>query len=325
MRRREFIAGAGGAAILWPALARAQRDAVPIVGVARSSAAEGFDNLVVAIREGLKERGFVDGENVRLETRWAGDDAARIPQVFRELLDLRASVIVANNVAIMSGRTVIGTTPVVFVSGNDPVKGGIVTNLSRPGGTMTGVSFYAVPLSAKRLGLLADLVPGAASIAVLVDPSFAPSADELAALEAAAPKLGRKLAVFKATNAQETEEAFAAIAQSGAGGLHVGNGPFFNGHRLRILALAAERKIPASYWLRSFTDAGGLMSYGASQVDAYRRAGVYAARILRGEKPGDLPVELPTRFELLINLKTAKELGITVPNAFTLLADEVIE
>lgn len=325
MRRREFIAGLGGSAVGWPLVAHAQRDALPLVGFVRITSAAGFEDLVSAVRLGLKDTGFIDGQNMRIEARWADGNVERILPIMREFVGLRAAAIVGNSTAIAAGRAAVGDTPVVFVAGDDPVKAGHVVSLNRPGGTLTGVSFYDVPLAGKRLGLLLDLVPASASIAVLVDPVFAPFQEELISLEAAAQPIKRQLTIFRATNETEIEAAFAAIAKSGAGGVHVGSGPMFNTHRRKIVALAAQHKLPASYSLRGFADVGGLMSYGASQVDAYRRAGIYVGRILKGEKPGQLPVELPAKFELVLNLKTAKSLGLTVPNSFALLADEVIE
>jgi putative tryptophan/tyrosine transport system substrate-binding protein len=322
--RRAVIALAGGAAA-WPVATRAQRDAVPLVGFVRITSAEGFEDLLSAVRLGLKDTGFVDGQNVQVEARWADGRIERIPSIIREFVSLRAAAIVGNSTATAAGRTAAGDTPIVFVAGDDPVKAGHVASLNRPGGTITGVSFYDVPLAGKRLGLLLDLVPASASIAVLVDPVFAPFEEELTSLEAAALPIKRQLTIFRAANEAEIEAAFTAIAKSGAGGVHVGSGPTFNTHRKKIVTLAAQHKLPASYSLRGFADFGGLMSYGASQLDAYRRAGVYTGRILKGEKPGQLPVELPTKFELVLNLKTAKSLGLTVPNSFALLADEVIE
>ena len=325
MRRRELITLLGGGAAAWPLAARAQRDALPLIGFVRITSAAGFEDLVSAVRLGLKDAGFVDGENVRVETRWADGHIDRIPPIMREFVSLRAVAIVGNSTATAAGKVAAGNTPIIFVAGADPVKSGIVTNLSRPGGTITGVSFYDVPLAGKRLGLLLDLVPAATGIAILVDPSFGPFQEELTGLEAAARPINRQLTIFRAVNESEIEAAFTAISRSGAGGVHIGSGPMFNTHRQKIVALAAQHKIPASYSLRGFADIGGLMSYGASQVDAYRRAGIYAGRILRGEKPGQLPIELPSKFELILNLKTAKFLGLRVPNSFALLADEVIE
>lgn len=324
MKRRAFLGVLGGAAT-WPVVARAQRDAVPLVGFVRITSAAGFEDLVSAVRLGLKDTGFVDGQNVQVEARWADGRMERIPSIMREFVSLRAAAIVGNSTATAAGKTAAGDTPIVFVAGDDPVKAGHVASLNRPGGTVTGVSFYDVPLAGKRLGLLLDLVPASASIAVLVDPVFAPFEEELTSLEAAARPIKRQLTIFRAANEAEIEAAFTAMAKSGAGGVHIGSGPMFNTHRKKIVTLAAQHKLPASYSLRGFADIGGLMSYGASQLDAYRRAGVYVGRILKGEKPGQLPVELPTKFELVLNLKTAKSLGLTVPNAFALLADEVIE
>jgi putative tryptophan/tyrosine transport system substrate-binding protein len=222
----------------------------------------GFEFSVhTAVRLGLKDAGFVDGQNMRVEARWADGHFERILPIMREFVSLRAAAIVGNSTAIAAGRATVGDTPVIFVAGDDPVKAGHVASLNRPGGTLTGVSFYDVPLAGKRLGLLLDLVPASASIAVLVDPDFAPFEEELTSLEAAARPIKRQLTIFRATNEREIEAAFTAIAKSGAGGVHVGSGPMFNTHRQKIVRLAAQHKLPASYSLRGFADVGGLMSY----------------------------------------------------------------
>ena len=262
MRRRKFIASLGSATIGWPLVVHAQRDALPLVGFVRITSAAGFEDLVLAVRLGLKDTGFVDGQNVRVEARWADGDFERIPPIMREFVSLRAAAIVGNSTGVAAGRAAAGDTPLIFVAGDDPVKAGLVASLNRPGGTLTGVSFYDIPLAGKRLRLLLDLVPASASIAVLLDPVFAPL--ELTSLEEAAQSVKRQLTIVRAANENEIEAAFAAIAKSGAGGVHVGSGPMFNTHRKKIVTLAAQHKLPASYSLRGFADVGGLMSYGAS-------------------------------------------------------------
>jgi putative ABC transport system substrate-binding protein len=248
-----------------------------------------------------------------------------LPKLVAELVNLRVAAIVTSIDAARAAKEATANVPIIFVTGADPVAAGLVSSINRPGGNMTGVSFYAVPITGKRLDLLRQLVPKAEIIAVLQDPNFAVHESETREIETAARNLGQKIITFEAGNEQEIDAAFSAIAKSGAGALFIGTGPFFNSRRSQLVGLAALHAIPASYVLSEVVEAGGLMSYGASQTDAYRRAGIYAARILNGEKPGDLPVELPDKYELLINLKTAKALGLTVPPTLIARADKVIE
>jgi putative ABC transport system substrate-binding protein len=242
-----------------------------------------------------------------------------------DLIRRQAAVIVGHGQPALIAKAATTTTPIVFVVGDDPVKVGLVANLNRPGGNVTGVTFIATDATTKRLGLLHELVPQAAVIAVLLDPNLPDTDGELRSVEAAGKTLGRRVLVVKAAAVHELDAAFATIAQASAGALHVGSGPFFTSQRQRLVVLSARHGLPSSYPDREYVAAGGLLSYGSNQADAYRRAGIYVARILRGEKPGDLPVEQPTRFELVINLGTAKTLGLTVPNSMQLLADEVID
>jgi putative ABC transport system substrate-binding protein len=242
-----------------------------------------------------------------------------------DLIRRQATVIVGHGQPTLIAKAATTTTPIVFVSGDDPVRVGLVANLNRPGGNVTGVTFIATDATTKRLGLLHELVPQAAVIAVLLDPNLPDTDGELRSVEAAGKTLGRRVLVVKAAAVHELDAAFATIAQASAGALHVGSGPFFTSQRQRLVVLSARHGLPSSYPDREYVAAGGLLSYGSNQADAYRRAGIYVARILRGEKPGDLPVEQPTRFELVINLGTAKTLGLTVPNSMQLLADEVID
>jgi putative ABC transport system substrate-binding protein len=323
--RRQFIALIGGAAAAWPLAARAQQPAMPVIGFIRNSTEAGFSHLIAAFRQGLNETGYVEGRNVMIEFRWADNEPERLPALAADLVNRQVAVIVANYgsmAAVMAATKVI---PIVFSSGDDPLTSGLVPNLNRPGGNITGVSFFDIPLSGKRLGLLHELLPKAAHIALLLDPKFVAVDAELRELDTAARALGRQIFVVKAASETEIDAAFSTITQSGAGALLVGAGPFFIRRRRQLVELAARLAIPATYVQREFVLDGGLMSYGASQTDAYRRAGKFVSRILKGEKPGDMPVELPTRFEFVINLKTVKSLGLTVPPGVLAIADEVIE
>jgi putative ABC transport system substrate-binding protein len=324
MRRRQVIKLLGGAAAAWPLAARAQQPAMPVIGFLRPSRADESGHLFAALRQGLRESGY-PSDKITIEARWADDRAERLPDLASELVNLQVSAIVGSVDAALAAKKATTTIPIIFVTGVDPEAVGLVSNISRPGGNVTGISFYAVPVTGKRLALLRELVPTAEVIAVLQDPNFSVLSAENREIEAAVRTLGQKIITFKAGSEQEIDAAFSVIAKSGAGALFVGAGPFFNSRRNQLVGLAAIHAIPASYGLNEVVAAGGLMSYGASQTDAYRRAGIYVARILKGEKPGDLPVELPTKYELAINLKTAKALGLTVPPALLARVDEVIE
>ena len=324
MKRREFIALAGCTAAGWPLAARAQQLALPVVGFLRPSRAEEFGHLVAAVRQGLRESGYTN-DKVVIETRWANGQTERLPKLAAELVALKVAAIVASLDATLAAKKATETIPIIFVTGVDPVAAGLVSSINRPGGNMTGVSFYDVPVTGKRLELLRQMVPTAELIAVLQDPTFAVHQTETSLIETAAHNLGQKIVTFEAGSEQEIDVAFSAIAKSGAGALFIGAGQFLNSRRNQLVGLAALHAIPASYVLSGAVEAGGLMSYGASQTDAYRRAGIYAARVINGEKPGDLPVELPDKYELSINLKTAKALGLTVPPTLIARADKVIE
>jgi putative ABC transport system substrate-binding protein len=325
MRRREFISLLGGAAVVWPPGARAQQPAMPIVGFLRVTSAEDSRHLVAAFRQGLKESGFIEGQNVIIEYRWADGQNDRLPMLAADLVRRRVAVIVGHSIAVQAAKTATTTTPIIFVVGSDPVRTGLVTSLNHPGGNVTGVTFTTVEITAKRLGQLHDLVPKAELIGVLLDPNL-PEVDlELRDVEVAAQSIGRRVLVVKVASLGEFSGAFARMVQAGVGALLVGGGPLFTSQRHRLAILSARHVIPSSYTDREFVVAGGLMSYGPSQTDAYRRAGGYAGRILKGEKAGNLPVEQPTKFALVINLGTATALGITVPSAMQLIADEVIE
>jgi putative ABC transport system substrate-binding protein len=323
MKRREFITLLGGAAT-WPLVARAQQPTVPVIGFLRPTKAEQSGHLVAAVRQGLRESGY-PADKVSIEARWADGRAERLPKLAAELVALQVAAIVGNIDAAFAAKAATTSIPIVFVIGADPVAAGLVSSINRPGGNVTGVSFYDIPITGKRLAVLRELIPNAEIIAVLQDPNSPNLEAETREIEAAARSLGQKIATVKAGSEQEIDVAFSTIAKSGAGALLVGAGPFFNGRRNQLIGLAALHAIPASYVVGEMVEAGGLVSYGASQTDAYRRAGVYVARILKGEKPGDLPVELPTKYELAINLKTAKALGLAISPSVLARADEVIE
>jgi ABC-type uncharacterized transport system substrate-binding protein len=324
MRRREFLGVLGGAAA-WPAAAQAQQPAMPVIGFFRSGEAKGGAPLQAAFLRGLKDAGFVEGRNVSIEYRWTDDRPERLPELAGELIGRRVAVIVANPPAALAAKAASATVPVVFVTGADPVSAGLVTSMNRPGGNVTGIVFTVGDLTGKRLGLLRDLVPSASVMGALVDPNAPASGQVLRGVEEAGRALGVRIEIAEVSSPPELEAVFATIVRARAGGLLVSGGGFFLGQMDRIVALAARHRLPATYSLRSFVEAGGLMSYGPSQLDAYHRAGHYVARILKGDKPADLPVEQATKFELVINLKTANALGVAVPTSMQLLADEVIE
>lgn len=323
MRRRGFIVLLGSVAA-WPIGARAQQ--LPtVIGFLRPTKAEESGHLVAAVREGLRESGYPP-EKIVIDARWGNGREEQLPKLAQELVAIPAAVIVAGSLpAARAAKAATGNIPIIFVTGADPQTEGLVSSISRPGGNVTGVSFYDIPVTGKRLALLQELVPKAEVIAVLQDPTSATYQTETGEIEATARAMGQRIITVKAASEQEINAALSTLAKSGAGALLVGGGQFFNSRRNQLIGLAALHAIPASYFESTFVSAGGLISYGASQTDAYRRAGVYAARILAGEKPGDLPIELPTKFELAINLKTAKTLGLTVPPALVARAEEVIQ
>jgi putative ABC transport system substrate-binding protein len=322
LKRREFITLLGGAAAGWPVAARAQQ-ARPVIGFLDGTAAAPTAYRLSAFRQGLSETSFIEGRNVAIEYRWAEGRFDRLPALAADLVRRRVAVIVASagGITVAAAKAATSTIPIVFVFGGDPVGAGLVASLNRPGGNVTGVSISINDLEPKRLQLLHEIAPKPSAIAVLHDPNATMPSD----YEAAGRAIGRQILVVTAVTESDIDAAFAKIVQAGAGALFVGAGAFYSQARRQIVALAARHGLPASYPLRESVLDGGLMSYGADVLDAYRRTGVYVGRILKGEKPADLPVELPTKIELVINLATAKALGLTVPVTLQLAADEVIE
>jgi putative ABC transport system substrate-binding protein len=327
MRRRDFIALLAGAAAAWPLTARAQRQSVPSIGFLSTRSPGEAAPFTAAFRQGLKEIGLVEGENVTLDFRWANLQYDRLPALATDLIRNRVTVIAAVG-GIHSGlaaKAATSTIPIVFVSAGDPVEFGLVPSLSRPGGNITGISMVTVALAPKRLELLHESVPPPGAIAMLVNPTSPYLGPETKDVQAAARTLGREVRVFNARAEREIDAAFATLVQQRAAAVLVSGDPFFDSQRDRLVALATRHAVPAIYQWREFATIGGLMSYGSSITDAYRQAGVYTGRILKGSKPADLPVIQPTKYELVINLKTAKALGLTIPPSVLLRADEIIQ
>ena len=324
MRRRDFITLLGGAAA-WPLAAQAQQGAIPVVGFLRSTPRAPAQNLVVGFGQGLKEAGFVEGQNVAVDYRYAYNQIDRLPALVADLIRRPVAVIVGDIISTIVARHATMTVPIVFVTGGGAVRNGLVASLNRPGANVTGVSFFSGELGSKRLELLHQLVPKATTIAMLADPYTPTSAAERMQVQTAAQTIRQQLIILDARSDADIESAFVTIVQRQAGALLVAAGAFLNSRRERIAALAARHELPAMYFTREAVVAGGLMSYGASVTEAYHQAGVYAGRILKGEKPADLPVMRSTKFELVINLKTAKALGLEVPPTLLARADEVIE
>ena len=326
MQRRQFLGALSGAAAAntWPLAAHAQQ-AMPVVGFLRSTRPEGFENLPEAVRAGLRESAYDVGRNVVIEYRWANEQRDRLPALAAELIRTPATVIVANGVAAIALKTATATVPIVFVTGSDPVRDGLVTSFNRPDGNVTGIGWRSGESAGKRLELLRQLVPSATTIAVMIDPHTNEGVVERRDLEAAAKAVGQQLFVIETTGDRDLPLAFAAIVERKAGALLIGSGPFLTARQRQLAALALRHQLPTTKSHRGFVEAGGLMSYGTSITDAWRQAGVYAARILKGEKPADLPVLQASKFDFVINLATAKALGLTVPMHIHATADEVIE
>ena len=325
MKRREFITLLGGVAVAWPLAARAQQPVMPVVGFLRSATLADVQQWVTAFRQGLKEAGFVEGRNVAIEFRSADNHPDRLPALVADLIRQPVAVIVGNTDSAVAAKAATTTVPIVFATGSDPVRDGLVASLNRPGGNVTGVAFFSSVLGAKRLELLRQLAPRATTIAVLVNPNSPNTEADRRDVQVAAQAIGQQLVIFDVSSDRDIETAFATLVQRGAGALLVGSGGFLNSNRERIVALADRHVLPASFSQREGVVAGGLMSYGTSITDAYRQVGIYAGRILKGEKPADLPVMQSTKFEFVLNLKTAKTLGLAIPDKLLALADEVIE
>jgi putative tryptophan/tyrosine transport system substrate-binding protein len=326
MKRRAFITLLGGAAAAWPLAARAQQT-VPVVGFLTSLGQNDRPNLREGFRRGLSEAGFVEGRNVTIEYRFAENQYDRLPALAAELVGRKVAVIAATGggSSVQAVKAATTTIPIVFTFGGDPVREGFVSSLNRPGGNITGASFFTALLSGKGLGLLCELVPNAVVIGFLIDPRQPESASIVSDAQEAARTLGRELMVLNVSTPDEIDAAFATLRLRRTGALLVGSSTFLTTRRQHIVALAARDAIPAMYIIREFVEEGGLMSYGNDVADGYRRAGVYVGRILNGAKPADLPVDQATKFELVVNVKAAKAVGLTIPESFLARADEVIE
>jgi putative tryptophan/tyrosine transport system substrate-binding protein len=323
--RREFMTLLGGAT-LWPLTARAQQAAMPKIGFLRPGSPQEDTNPVVAFRQGLKKIGFIEGQSLTIEYRWAGGQYDRLRPLAAELVGDRVALIFAGSPpAAVAAKAATATIPIVFTSGADPVALGLVASLNRPGGNVTGVSFFVNSLGPKRLELLAELVPNARRVAALINPTLPDAENQLGEAQDAAKRLGRELIVLRPKNQIEIETAFTTLSSEQVGAVDITPDPLFLSRKDDLIALAARHRIPAMYFDREFAAAGGLISYGPSLLAAYRQAGVYTGTILKGAKPVDLPVIQPTKFELVINLKTAKSLGITVPQTLYVAADDMIE
>jgi putative ABC transport system substrate-binding protein len=327
MRRRNFLSVLGGAAMVWPLAARAQQPAMPVIGFLSATSLDRYTSpLVAAFHHGLTESGFIEGRNVAIEYRWAEGHYDRLPALGTELVRLRAAVLFAGGLpAALAAKQVTSTIPVVFVMGADPVKLGVVASLNRPGGNVTGICQLLGALGAKRLEIIRELVPSLAVLAVLSNSKNPNADDHLNEIEAAAHSIGQRIDVIRASSEADINVAFTSLARHRDSALLVADDPLFSVHRDQIVALAARHMVPTIYYVREFVVAGGLTSYGSIGSDNSQQAGIYVGRILKGAKPADLPVMQPTKFELVINLKTAKALDLTVPPSLLARADEVIE
>jgi putative ABC transport system substrate-binding protein len=327
MKRRQFITLVGGAAA-WPLAARAQQPKVPVIGFLHPGSAEPNASLLAAFRKGLAEAGYTEGRNVTIEFRWAHGENSRLEEMAADLVQRQVAVMVTpiGTVTALAAKKATATIPIVFSAGTDPVKAGIVASLRHPGGNVTGVNFMAVELSGKRLSLLHELMPRAARIALLVNPANPVAAETITKdTETAAETIGRHINVYKAETSREIDVAFAALVRDRSDAVLVGAEPFFIDRRVQIVTLATRYVLPTVYFRREFAEIGGLMSYGANDFGRNREVGIYTGRILNGEKPADMPVVQPTQFELVVNLSTARAIGVTVPASLLAQASEVIE
>ena len=326
MRRRDFITLLGGATAAWPLAARAQQAGEPVIGFLNSGTATAFAPFAVAFRQGLSEAGYVEGRNVAIEYRWAEGHYERLTTLAGDLIGRQVTVIAATTTpAALAAKAATTTIPIVFTAGVDPIAAGLIGSLNRPSGNLTGVNVYLSALWGKRLGLLRELVPNAAVIGMLVNPNFPDAESQARDVKEAAGIIGQQVHIVNASSDSDIDSAFANLVRLPVGALLVASDAFFVSHRDQIVALAARHALPTIYPVREFVFAGGLMIYAPDLGDGYRQAGIYVGRILKGAKPSDLPVVQPTKFDFVINLKTAKALGLTVPDSLLALADEVIE
>ena len=325
MQRRTFITLLGGAAVAWPLAARAQQGAIPVIGFLNNAAPGPYAPFVSAFNNGLKEAGYFEGQNVAIEFRWAEDQADRLPALAAELVRRPVAVLVGNTLGALAAKAVTATIPIVFATATDPVKAGLVASLNRPGGNATGVYFFLADLGSKQVGLLRELVPAAARVGLLVNPTSPLTEPATKDVTAGASAIGLKIDIGPARDSREIEAAFATLVRDRADALLVGPDGFLLSRRLQIATLAARHAIPAVYNVREYPEAGGLLSYGTSQAEAYYQVGVYTGKVLKGAKPADLPVIQSTKFELVIHLPTARAIGLEIPPTLLARADEVIE
>ena len=326
MQRREFLSVLGGAAVAWPLAARAQQPAMPVIGFLNPTSADGFSFQMAAFRQGLQDVGYIDGQNVRIEPSWAEGQYDRLPSLAADFVRRKVNVIAASGAdSAFAAKAATTTIPIVFDTASDPVKVGLVTSLARPGGNLTGASRLSVELLPKRLKLVGEVVPNTTVIGLLVNPAARSAAKAVSDVESAARAIGRKIKVLNAGSEREIDVAFEALSEMRAEGLLIATNQFFSSRTKKLAALTVRHAIPTVYQSREFAAAGGLMAYGPNDADAYKLLGVYVGRILKGARPADLPVEQLARIELVINLKTAKTLGLKIPPAMVARADEVIE